>query len=305
MLVCGSISSRAGRHLSGRLHGRLAAPAADPAASARSPRSSRHARPSASADALCAVWRLSWALKRWQSRGPSVGERASPILMPASARGARAGCVNRRRSSAGSQCATVRRWTGPRRIRRGLRRRYGRQALRTAICTARILGMLPGHRLHQVLSPTVGISEGPTTGTAAGPLVAALVASGRAADNITVVVEQGYCAGAAQQDSGLGVRATRVWPWLPAGFPRGVPARARAPATLPRRRAARRAFGSAHYRPWPGSYSSAGVCLRRIAGSALERCASVSARRRWQQQFSVIGRAGVCAAFGFGLDGRE
>ncbi len=204
MLVCGSISSRAGRHLSGRLHGRLAAPAADPAASARSPRSSRHARPSASADALCAVWRLSWALKRWQSRGPSVGERASPILMPASARGARAGCVNRRRSSAGSQCATVRRWTGPRRIRRGLRRRYGRQALRTAICTARILGMLPGHRLHQVLSPTVGISEGPTTGTAAGPLVAALVASGRAADNITVVVEQGYCAGAAQQDSGPG-----------------------------------------------------------------------------------------------------
>ena len=44
-------------------------------------------------------------------------------------------------------------------------------------------------------NPTVGIAEDPATGTAAGPLVALLVTSGRAAEDTTVVVEQGYALG--------------------------------------------------------------------------------------------------------------
>jgi trans-2,3-dihydro-3-hydroxyanthranilate isomerase len=44
-------------------------------------------------------------------------------------------------------------------------------------------------------NPTVGIPEDPATGTAAGPLVAMLVASGRVPDHSTTVVEQGYALG--------------------------------------------------------------------------------------------------------------
>ena len=44
-------------------------------------------------------------------------------------------------------------------------------------------------------NPTMGIREDPATGTAAGPLVARLVASGRVADATTVIVEQGYALG--------------------------------------------------------------------------------------------------------------
>jgi trans-2,3-dihydro-3-hydroxyanthranilate isomerase len=44
-------------------------------------------------------------------------------------------------------------------------------------------------------NPTMGISEDPATGTAAGPLVARLVASGKVADGVTAVVEQGYALG--------------------------------------------------------------------------------------------------------------
>jgi trans-2,3-dihydro-3-hydroxyanthranilate isomerase len=41
-------------------------------------------------------------------------------------------------------------------------------------------------------NPTVGIAEDPATGTAAGPLAAALVARGIAADGAAAVIEQGY-----------------------------------------------------------------------------------------------------------------
>lgn len=44
-------------------------------------------------------------------------------------------------------------------------------------------------------NPTVGIVEDPATGTAAGPLVAALVASGRVAADTPAIVEQGYAMG--------------------------------------------------------------------------------------------------------------
>ena len=44
-------------------------------------------------------------------------------------------------------------------------------------------------------NPVMGISEDPATGTAAGPLVARLVASGQVADGSTVVVEQGRTLG--------------------------------------------------------------------------------------------------------------
>ncbi len=44
-------------------------------------------------------------------------------------------------------------------------------------------------------NPTVGIPEDPATGTAAGPLVARLVADGDVADGSTVVVEQGHALG--------------------------------------------------------------------------------------------------------------
>jgi trans-2,3-dihydro-3-hydroxyanthranilate isomerase len=44
-------------------------------------------------------------------------------------------------------------------------------------------------------NPVMGISEDPATGTAAGPLVAHLVASGQVADGGTVVVEQGHAVG--------------------------------------------------------------------------------------------------------------
>ena len=44
-------------------------------------------------------------------------------------------------------------------------------------------------------NPTVGISEDPATGTAAGPLVARLAAAGAVPDGSTVIVEQGYALG--------------------------------------------------------------------------------------------------------------
>jgi trans-2,3-dihydro-3-hydroxyanthranilate isomerase len=44
-------------------------------------------------------------------------------------------------------------------------------------------------------NPIMGISEDPATGTAAGPLVARLVASGQVADDSTAVVEQGHALG--------------------------------------------------------------------------------------------------------------
>jgi trans-2,3-dihydro-3-hydroxyanthranilate isomerase len=44
-------------------------------------------------------------------------------------------------------------------------------------------------------NPTMGIVEDPATGTAAGPLVARLVAAGQVPDGATVVVEQGHALG--------------------------------------------------------------------------------------------------------------
>jgi PhzF family phenazine biosynthesis protein len=44
-------------------------------------------------------------------------------------------------------------------------------------------------------NPTMGISEDPATGTAAGPLVAQLVALGKIPDGITAIVEQGHAVG--------------------------------------------------------------------------------------------------------------
>jgi PhzF family phenazine biosynthesis protein len=44
-------------------------------------------------------------------------------------------------------------------------------------------------------NPTVGIAEDPATGTAAGPLVAALVARGALPDGVEAVVEQGFAIG--------------------------------------------------------------------------------------------------------------
>ena len=44
-------------------------------------------------------------------------------------------------------------------------------------------------------NPTVGITEDPATGTAAGPLVASLVAGGHAEDDATYAVEQGHALG--------------------------------------------------------------------------------------------------------------
>jgi PhzF family phenazine biosynthesis protein len=44
-------------------------------------------------------------------------------------------------------------------------------------------------------NPTMGIREDPATGTAAGPLVARLVADGKVADDSTAVVEQGHALG--------------------------------------------------------------------------------------------------------------
>jgi PhzF family phenazine biosynthesis protein len=44
-------------------------------------------------------------------------------------------------------------------------------------------------------NPTMGIAEDPATGTAAGPLVARLAATGKAPEQTTVIVEQGYALG--------------------------------------------------------------------------------------------------------------
>ena len=44
-------------------------------------------------------------------------------------------------------------------------------------------------------NPTMGIVEDPATGTAAGPLVALLVASGKVPDGVTAIVEQGHALG--------------------------------------------------------------------------------------------------------------
>jgi PhzF family phenazine biosynthesis protein len=55
------------------------------------------------------------------------------------------------------------------------------------------------------VNPTVGITEDPATGTAAGPLAARLVAEGAAADGATVIIEQGYALG---RPSAIGVTVT-------------------------------------------------------------------------------------------------
>jgi trans-2,3-dihydro-3-hydroxyanthranilate isomerase len=44
-------------------------------------------------------------------------------------------------------------------------------------------------------NPAMGIWEDPATGTAAGPLVARLVAAGKVPDHTTAIVEQGYALG--------------------------------------------------------------------------------------------------------------
>jgi PhzF family phenazine biosynthesis protein len=44
-------------------------------------------------------------------------------------------------------------------------------------------------------NPTMGIVEDPATGTAAGPLVSLLVASGNLPDGVTAIVEQGHALG--------------------------------------------------------------------------------------------------------------
>jgi PhzF family phenazine biosynthesis protein len=44
-------------------------------------------------------------------------------------------------------------------------------------------------------NPTVGIAEDPATGTAAGPLVARLAATGKVPEQTIVIVEQGYALG--------------------------------------------------------------------------------------------------------------
>ncbi len=51
------------------------------------------------------------------------------------------------------------------------------------------------HAYARFFNPTVGISEDPATGTAAGPLAAALVRAGRVADGTTVQIEQGHALG--------------------------------------------------------------------------------------------------------------
>ena len=54
---------------------------------------------------------------------------------------------------------------------------------------------LDAHAYTRFFNPTVGISEDPATGTAAGPLAAALIRAGRVADDITVRIEQGHALG--------------------------------------------------------------------------------------------------------------
>jgi trans-2,3-dihydro-3-hydroxyanthranilate isomerase len=44
----------------------------------------------------------------------------------------------------------------------------------------------------RVFNPTVGISEDPATGTAAGPLASHLVTHGLIVDGSTIVIEQGH-----------------------------------------------------------------------------------------------------------------
>lgn len=51
------------------------------------------------------------------------------------------------------------------------------------------------HAYAPFFNPTVGITEDPATGTAAGPLAAALVRAGRILDGSTVHVEQGHAIG--------------------------------------------------------------------------------------------------------------
>lgn len=44
-------------------------------------------------------------------------------------------------------------------------------------------------------NPVMGISEDPATGTAAGPLIAQLIARGQIPDGVPAIVEQGYALG--------------------------------------------------------------------------------------------------------------
>jgi PhzF family phenazine biosynthesis protein len=59
-------------------------------------------------------------------------------------------------------------------------------------------------------NPTVGIVEDPATGTAAGPLVALLVALGDALDGVTATVEQGHALGRPSRIE-VTVAGSRVW----------------------------------------------------------------------------------------------
>ncbi|MBO0787518.1 MAG: PhzF family phenazine biosynthesis protein [Actinobacteria bacterium] len=58
-------------------------------------------------------------------------------------------------------------------------------------------------------NPTVGITEDPATGTAAGPLVAQLAAAGQVPEGGTVIVEQGFAVGRPSRIS-VSVSAQRV-----------------------------------------------------------------------------------------------
>jgi trans-2,3-dihydro-3-hydroxyanthranilate isomerase len=58
-------------------------------------------------------------------------------------------------------------------------------------------------------NPTVGISEDPATGTAAGPLVALLVAAGTVPQDSTAIVEQGYALGRPSRSAAAGDSSSR------------------------------------------------------------------------------------------------
>lgn len=57
------------------------------------------------------------------------------------------------------------------------------------------VGPLEAHAYARFFNPTVGIVEDPATGTAAGPLAAALAHAGRAPEDADVVIEQGHALG--------------------------------------------------------------------------------------------------------------
>ena len=65
-------------------------------------------------------------------------------------------------------------------------------------CYVYTLGMPPDHGVtaySRFFNPTVGITEDPATGTAAGPLIASLVRTGLAPEGVGCIVEQGVALG--------------------------------------------------------------------------------------------------------------